>query len=170
MHRQFINSCLSCSVCFFTTSSPQFFIFLVICCLIFSEDWFFMSNSPHKLFLSLWAWSVHWFACCSCYRWDSNSWLLSWRAISVFSLSQCFTSTSAVASHKLCWAIFSLRAANSAFRSRMLCWFCWSFNVLHNVFVSISLPLWLHDPCPHKFPWCMSDLQQNRNPPTVSWG
>ena len=27
-----------------------------------------------------------------------------------------------------------------------------------------------HDPCPHKFRWCQSDMQQNRHPPTVSWG
>ena len=36
-----------------------------------------ISNSPYKLILSRWAWSAHWFACCSCNRWDSNSWLIS---------------------------------------------------------------------------------------------
>ena len=37
MRRQSINSCLSCSICFFATNSSQLFNFLAICCLIFSE-------------------------------------------------------------------------------------------------------------------------------------
>ena len=34
---------------------------------------FLISNSPHKLTFSLWAWSAHWFAWCSSNRWDSSS-------------------------------------------------------------------------------------------------
>ena len=39
MHRQFINSCLSCSISsFFATNSSQFFNFLAISCMIFLEE------------------------------------------------------------------------------------------------------------------------------------
>ena len=38
MHRQFINSCLSCSVCFFATNSSQFLNFLAVSCMIFLEE------------------------------------------------------------------------------------------------------------------------------------
>ena len=38
MHEQFINSRLSCSICFFTTNSSQFFNFLAISCMIFLEE------------------------------------------------------------------------------------------------------------------------------------
>ena len=98
-HRQFINSCLSRSICYFATRSPQIFNFLAIFCQIFSEEAIFLiCTSPSCLFLSLWAWSAHWFACCSGYRWNSNSWLISQRAISEFLFSQYLTSTSASAS------------------------------------------------------------------------
>ena len=90
---------------------------------------FLISHPPHKLIFSLWAWSYQWFACCSCNRWDSNSWLISWRAISEFLFSQCLTSTSASAPNNLCWANFSPRTANSDFRSRNLWRFCLSLSV-----------------------------------------
>ena len=38
MHRQFINSCMSCSSCFFPTNSSQFFNLLVISCMIFLKE------------------------------------------------------------------------------------------------------------------------------------
>ena len=38
MHRQFINSCLFCSICYFETNPSQFFKFLAIPCMIFLED------------------------------------------------------------------------------------------------------------------------------------
>ena len=47
---------------------------------------FLNSDSPYKLILSLWAWSAHRLAWCSWNRWDSNSWLISWKAKSEFSL------------------------------------------------------------------------------------
>ena len=122
---QFIISRLSCSVCFFATNSSQCFNFLAIFCFIFSEE--SIPNfqfSVQAYFVSLWACSAHWFACCSCYRWDSNSWLMSWRAISEFLFSQCLTSMSASASFYLSWASFSPLTANSAFRSRIL-WRFW---------------------------------------------
>ena len=56
MHRQFINSCLSCTICFFTTNSSQFFNFLTIFCLIFLEEsipHFLCSTQNYLLSLSL---------------------------------------------------------------------------------------------------------------------
>ena len=77
MHGQFINSCLSCSICFFATNSSQFFNFLAIFCLISRKSLFLISNSPYELILLFLSWSARWFACCSCNRWDSNFWLIS---------------------------------------------------------------------------------------------
>ena len=97
---------------------------------------FLISKSPHKLIFSLWAWSVQWFACCSCNRWDSNSWLISLRAISECLFSQCLTSTSASASKSLCWRPIQLSVQG----------FCGDFASLlmffHDVWVSISFLPW----------------------------
>ena len=38
---------------------------------------FLNSTSPPNFIFSLWARSAHWFACCSCNRWDSSSWWVS---------------------------------------------------------------------------------------------
>ena len=244
MHRQFINSRLSCSISFFATNTSQFFILLAIFfLLIFSEQ-----SAPHfpvstQIIFSLWPLSAHWFACCSCNRWDSkkllivpiksnisispfpmfhlhvclsfekllsqffllerpvqlsnqglcgdfpclltiaqrfdlnppspfdsdqadfsvwplsahrlawcswnrwdsNSWLISWKAMSKFLVSQFLASTSASAWYNFCWAILSPRTADSTFRSKTLWRFSLSLNSQrkHNVLISISFPLWL---------------------------
>ena len=108
MHRQFISSCLSCSVTFFATNSSQFFNFLAICCMIFLEKLLLNSNSPHKQILSLWAWSAHRLAWCTWNRWDSNPSLISWNAISLRCVSQFLASTWASASYSFCWVVLSL--------------------------------------------------------------
>ena len=179
MHGQFINSCLSCSICFFKQ------ILLNSSISWQSFDWFFrkslflISNSPYELILLFLSWSARWFACCSCNRWDSNFWLISKRAIQEFLFSQCLTSTSASASYNLCWAIFSPRTANSALRSRILWRFSWLSMFAQRVGLDFSSPLTLTRKTWNncftidvrtKSPWCWSDLQQRRNSPTVSWG
>ena len=50
----------------------------------FWKSLFLTSISPYNLILSLWAWSAHRFAWCSWNRWDSNSWLISRKAMSEF--------------------------------------------------------------------------------------
>ena len=162
MHRQFIN-CLALSI-----SSHQILLNSSISWQSFAwcsrKSLFLISNSPYKLILSLWAWSANWFLCCCCNRWDSNSWVISLRAISECLFSQCLSSTSASASYNLCWASSSPFTANSAFRSRNFVEILPVSKCLHNVLISISLLLWhrlektwkqlFHDTCPHKSPWC----------------
>ena len=44
---------------------------------------FLSSNSPCKLISSLWAWSACWLAWLNRNRWDSNSWLISWKGFHI---------------------------------------------------------------------------------------
>ena len=114
MHRQLINSCLSRSICFFATSSPQFFNFWQSFAWCSRKSLFLISHSPYKLILSrLWLELL-------IALMKSNVWI---------SLSQIFISTSASASYDLCRANFSPLTAKSAFRSRILWRFCLSLNV-----------------------------------------
>ena len=80
------------------------------------------------LILPLSAWSAHRLAWCSWNRWDSNSWLISWNAMSEFLFSQFLASTSASASYHFCWAILSPRTAESTFRSKIFWRFSLSLN------------------------------------------
>ena len=59
---------------------------------------FLISTFPHKLIFSLWAWSAHGFARCSCSRWDSSCRWVSYRAISELCCSHFLISISASAS------------------------------------------------------------------------
>ena len=96
-----------------------------------------ISNSPHELIFSLWAWSAHWFAWHSCNLWDSSS-RVSQRATSELFCSHLLISISASASESQFWAAFSPRTAGSAFGSRFL----WRFrlsNEVRTLFESRSL-------------------------------
>ena len=132
MRRQFINSCSSQQIHFNSSISWQYLAW-------FSwQSLFLNSNSPHKLILYLCAWSAHRLAWCSWNRWDSNSWLISWKAMSEFLFSQFLASTSVPASYICCRAILSPRTAISAFRSKIF----WRFSVsqrMRNVLISIPL-------------------------------
>ena len=175
IHRQFIDSCLSCSVCFFATNSSQLFNFLAICCLTFSEE-----SIPHFQF-SIQAYLISLSLISPLIRLllslGFKLLIISKRAISEFLFSQCFTSTCASAPYNLSSANFPPRTANSAFRTRILWRFHLSFNVCTMLGSrSLSFPLTQMRnnmkqlfPCPHQFPGCLSDLQQNHNPQPVSW-
>ena len=91
-------SCFSCSICFFATNSSQFFNFLAIFCLTFLEEsisQFQFSIPAHRL--AWWSWN----------RWDSSSWLISWKSdvrISLFPISRidfCFSFIQFLLSHSL---------------------------------------------------------------------
>ena len=143
MHRQFISSCLSCSVSFFATNSSQFFNFLAICCMIFWKSLFLNSNFPHKLiFISL---SLICPSTCLMY-------LKSLRFNFMIDLVKCYIFTLRFPISRfnlsfsfiqflLSWSL-SPRTAESTFRSRIFWRFSLSFNEC-TTFVSRSLlPSW----------------------------
>ena len=66
---------------------------------------FLNSNSPYKLISSLWAWSVHRLAWCSWNLWDTNSWLISWEALSEFSRFPISCLNIILSFKQFCWAI-----------------------------------------------------------------
>ena len=97
----------------------------------------FCSSYPilqNILLLSLCAWSAHWFAWCSSNLCDSSCWLVSYRAISEFLLSQLFLSTSASATDNLLWT------AHSPCRARS-----WRFFLSDKI---LSLSCWHNDTLP----------------------
>ena len=124
MHRQFINSRLSCSICSFILLNSS--ISWQSLAWFPWKSLFLNSNSPYKLILPLWAWSAHRFACCSWNRWDSELLIDVMKSnirislFPIFSLHFCPS--------YFCWAIFSPRTANSAFRSRISWRFTLSLN------------------------------------------
>ena len=174
--RQFINSCLSCWICFFCS---KFFAILQFLGNILRDflgkSPFFTSNYPHKFIFSLWAWSAHWFACCSSNRWDSSSWWVSKRAISEYLFSQ-FLIISASASDNLSWADLSperlIQLSVPGTYGHCVC--LSAFAQRSNLDLSsLSTQILQHSqqfrgPLPRS--WCqIMSLQQNRNPLPVSW-
>ena len=77
-----------------------------------------MSNSPHKLIYSLWAWSAHWLAWSNSLFRDSSGWWVSYEANSDFWCSHSLLSRWASASDRLLRASPSPWMAISASHSR----------------------------------------------------
>ena len=108
--------------------------------ILLGEAYFSIPILHKSLFiLSRWAWAAHRLAWCSWNRWDSNSWLISWRKISWRRFSQFLASISASASYSFCCASLSSDGrVNFPFKD-----FLEIFSVsqgMHDVLISISLP------------------------------
>ena len=181
MHRQDINSCLSCSICFFATSFFSILQFLGKLLLGFLGRVYSSFPILHtSLFLSLWAWSAHWFACCSCTSLGFELLIdLKQRAISEFLFPNVWPPRLPQLRIIFAEPIFLLarpiHLSVQGFYGDVAC----LSTFTQRFGLDLSSPLTqtrkdlkqlFHDPCPHKSPWCWSDLQHNRNPPTVSWG
>ena len=84
---------------------------------------FLISNSPHKLILSLWAWSAHWFA-----WYSSNLWDFEFLIGFTQGLHQSFFVPNIIfpclLQHLIIVSAYSPRKAISAFCSRWTCTFC----------------------------------------------
>ena len=128
----------------------------------FWKSLFLTSISPYNLILSLWAWSAHRFAWCSWNRWDSNSWLISRKAMSEFLFDSISRFNLSLSLKQFLLSFSRSRTAKSTFRSRNFWRFSLSFNeCTTSVSRSLSLSTEMQSVCRNRFSvqFCSSFLE-----------